>query len=774
MERPELPDVDRILEMKLKDLMKLCKDLNVDCRGFRTATQFQEAVFDYMKQYATLHQAPPPFVTTAADLFRTFARKRLEVLTIVDSVKDFVSSEDVKPWLEKLHVDQFDCWMTPKMFEETKEAVTRGTPTLLVAGPTSAGKSTLLNALLGEQVLPTSYNATTSALCEIKYSQTPGKKYAVVHLNTGESEYSTIELDLTAEEGRIQFAEYVYANREQLAQESNIDGDEAIPVCTRAEIYWPEEFLKHFTLVDSPGVTEQEGDSVARQLTERFQTDLACGFIYVVDGTRSAEEAAQVGGLLLAVSKGTGSLPSSNSALFVINKWDLASQQMRKDERQEFLSKLEMQVSSRWTGLKPQQQLITMNAKLAVRAQQLGSSTADMKRLCKSIEQLLPKGMDHMLLQGLRSIQSLLDRIEQSTESTLRLLELPMEERMKKYESDWNKLESFRREDGTYGKQIHELQGMVNRQIRKLVRDLWSDLKLGKGKDTILMFKNDHMRDWERTVYDAREVQTLVEGRVTSAILQHEGFEEFIQWAASEIKKPVEYLLAQLQVFGAEVTSFNPSTVDTSWADCLTDDKKGWKPTQVAKAVAVGAMAVAAAPVALVLGLIAIPVYKAVQAVGNMTFKKTYTKAYGEFLDRACQDDYKELQTIITDLLGRSCEPVKMLHFDIPRCIGELKRELETRAKQEEEFKGDYKSMLELCRARKKKIAEFVLNLNIHDYAEDEIQWPNPLRPEATGSFGKVFKVTVPEKGTSAIKLMTEAVNEENAEEYLKELNVCR
>jgi hypothetical protein len=59
MERPELPDVDRILEMKLKDLMKLCKDLNVDCRGFRTATQFQEAVFDYMKQYATLHQAPP-------------------------------------------------------------------------------------------------------------------------------------------------------------------------------------------------------------------------------------------------------------------------------------------------------------------------------------------------------------------------------------------------------------------------------------------------------------------------------------------------------------------------------------------------------------------------------------------------------------------------------------------------------------------------------------------------------------------------------------------
>ena len=119
---------------------------------------------------------------------------------------------------------------------------------LIFAGPTSAGKSTLLNALLGEQVLPTSYNATTSALCEIKYSEEPGKKYAVVHLNTEDSQYSTVTLDLTVEEGRTRFAEYVYANREQLAEESEADG-EAIPICTRAEIYWPEDFLQVCSLI---------------------------------------------------------------------------------------------------------------------------------------------------------------------------------------------------------------------------------------------------------------------------------------------------------------------------------------------------------------------------------------------------------------------------------------------------------------------------------------------------------------------------------------------
>ena len=47
--------------------------------------------------------------------------------------------------------------------------------------------------------------------------------------------------------------------------------------------------------MDSPGVTEDEAsDAVARQITEQCQRDAACGFIYVLDSTRSAQEAAQV------------------------------------------------------------------------------------------------------------------------------------------------------------------------------------------------------------------------------------------------------------------------------------------------------------------------------------------------------------------------------------------------------------------------------------------------------------------------------------------------
>ena len=47
--------------------------------------------------------------------------------------------------------------------------------------------------------------------------------------------------------------------------------------------------------MDSPGVTENdEATSAVREITEQCQRDMACGFIYVLDANRSAEEASQV------------------------------------------------------------------------------------------------------------------------------------------------------------------------------------------------------------------------------------------------------------------------------------------------------------------------------------------------------------------------------------------------------------------------------------------------------------------------------------------------
>lgn len=94
--------------------------------------------------------------------------------------------------------------------------------------------------------------------------------------------------------------------------------------------------------------------------------------------------------------------PSPRSALFVVNKWDLLVQQQSEEEQKDFLCKLANSIGTRWPGFRAEWQLITMNAKLASLAQELGATTADVQKLCNRISSILPAGIGNLLLRALR------------------------------------------------------------------------------------------------------------------------------------------------------------------------------------------------------------------------------------------------------------------------------------------------------------------------------------------------------------------------------------
>ena len=104
---------------------------------------------------------------------------------------------------------------------------------LFLTGSTSSGKSTLVNALLGESVLPTNYNAATAVLCEIKYWD---RKHAVVHLEDGRK---PIHCDLSTADGCKTFESYV----------SPAVRDSDAMTCRRVELFWPVDFLKVYNLI---------------------------------------------------------------------------------------------------------------------------------------------------------------------------------------------------------------------------------------------------------------------------------------------------------------------------------------------------------------------------------------------------------------------------------------------------------------------------------------------------------------------------------------------
>ena len=118
-------------------------------------------------------------------------------------------------------------------------------------GSTSSGKSTLLNALLGEAVLPTSHSASTSVLCEIKYSADPNKKFAIVHIMTDGTKHQEC-LDLTVSEDRKRFVAFVDKKKRGPHDFLSSKHKHSRQECLKVEIFWPLEFLQVFVQLIFP------------------------------------------------------------------------------------------------------------------------------------------------------------------------------------------------------------------------------------------------------------------------------------------------------------------------------------------------------------------------------------------------------------------------------------------------------------------------------------------------------------------------------------------
>lgn len=163
---------------------------------------------------------------------------------------------------------------------------------LFLAGSTSSGKSTLLNALLGEPVLPTSHDAATRALCEIKCSENSSKKYAIIHIGRGKSKKSE-RIDLNKPGGHARFVEFITRGVES--------GSVVTDTSTiRAEVYWPAPFLKVVT------VWQRETDGRLDGQTGR-QTDRCAVFFWVF--------------LCTCTGTGTSVAPQTTATAHIVFSW---------------------------------------------------------------------------------------------------------------------------------------------------------------------------------------------------------------------------------------------------------------------------------------------------------------------------------------------------------------------------------------------------------------------------------------------------------------------
>ncbi|CAL1533140.1 unnamed protein product [Lymnaea stagnalis] len=277
---------------------------------------------------------------------------------------------------------------------------------LLVAGEMGSGKSSLVNLLLGKQLLPTSDLRCTAAIVEIQYGPTP---HAVVHHREDSSgrlkNPIILKADSTSDAANfLQDLEHYITLRDNETEESPFE---------KIVLSWPIEMLKGgVTIVDSPGVGDARGlPQILANYMER-----AFGFVYVIDSTNGVHRHRRdhktnpayivplLGQLLLkAIDANDGF--DHNTALFICNRWDQVSPADSERVKESLADRLSMILP----GVK-NSQLFPISVKQSSQDVEYGHLRPEHQQLINGIRRFLPQTMRGKLRIYYRYLSSVLKR----------------------------------------------------------------------------------------------------------------------------------------------------------------------------------------------------------------------------------------------------------------------------------------------------------------------------------------------------------------------------
>ena len=191
------------------------------------------------------------------------------------------------------------------------ENLRQGLFRLLVLGDMKRGKSTFLNAILGEKILPTGVNPCTAVLTIVRY----GENKQVTIYFTEESGKSPESMDFDTFKER-------YTIPPDEAKKLQEEGIEAFPDVEQAIIEHPQDILKKgVELIDSPGLNDTEA-----------RNNLSLGYINNCQAILFVLSATQ------AVTQNERRYLENNikdrglTTFFLINRWDMIAQQLEDED----------------------------------------------------------------------------------------------------------------------------------------------------------------------------------------------------------------------------------------------------------------------------------------------------------------------------------------------------------------------------------------------------------------------------------------------------------
>lgn len=333
---------------------------------------------------------------------------------------------------------------------ELEERVRSDAFRVMVVGAFKRGKSTLVNALLGDKILPSFAVPTTAVLTDVRYAEKPGVKLWRLDGGRGLDPGSVEDIPVEELTDRIRI---------------DIDDPDRESPYGLAEVFWPIELCRNgVVIVDTPGLDEHPDRQ--RITLEHLHRSDAIIIVQDVLTAMSQSEAGFVDAWL-----------HDYDLLVVFNRIN----QVDEDEHDEVKRNARKRLAVVRGDLDRRDQLFFVNAKGGLTARQQGSAEgwadSGLARFEDALATyLLTQRHKAKIFAPGRAMQQAARALDRQVPETLRLLAEEHDEVVVRYEREREPLADLERRAAQLDQGLGQAFEQVSHRVARLVKDEVADL----------------------------------------------------------------------------------------------------------------------------------------------------------------------------------------------------------------------------------------------------------------------------------------------------------